>query len=69
MTDFTNNMLVRLAGGRSEATDTSNVSHVKVGVDAVFVSVASGYDALVQHGSEVDLSNTYTALTDAYNHH
>jgi VCBS repeat-containing protein len=69
-----NDALVRIigAGGYkdvAEATDTSNVSHVKVGVDAVFVSVASGYDALVQHGSEVDLSNTYTALTDAYNHH
>jgi VCBS repeat-containing protein len=69
-----NDALVRIIGADgyknvADATNTNNASHVNVGVDAVFVSVASGYDALVQHASEVDLSNTYTALTDAYNHH
>ena len=69
-----NDAMVRIIGADgykdvAEATNTSNVSHVNVGVDAVFVSVASGYDALVQHASVVDLNNTYTALSDAYNHH
>jgi hypothetical protein len=69
-----NDALVRIIGADgyknvADATNTNNASHVNVGVDAVFVSVASGYDALIQHASVIDLSNTYAALTDAYNHH
>lgn len=68
-----NDALVRIigAGGYTdvaEATNAANKSHVNAG-DAVFVSVASGYDALLAHPSTADLNNTYNTLTDSYNNH
>ena len=68
-----NDALVRIIGADgykdvAEATNAANKSHVNAS-DAVFVSVASGYDALLTHPSVADLNNTYNTLTDSYNHH
>ena len=68
-----NDALVRIIGADgykdvAEATNVANKSHVNSG-EAVFVSVARGYDALLTHPSTVDLNNTYNTLTDSYNHH
>jgi VCBS repeat-containing protein len=68
-----NDALVRIIGADgykdvAEATNAANKSHFNSG-EAVFVSVARGYDALLTHPSTVDLNNTYNTLTDSYNHH
>ena len=68
-----NDALVRIIGADgykdvAEATNAANKSHVNAG-EAVFVSVARGYDVLLTHPSAVDLNNTYNTLTDTYNHH
>jgi hypothetical protein len=68
-----NDALVRIIGADgytdvAEATNVANKSHINA-TDAVFVSVASGYDALLLHPSVADLNNTYNSLTDAHNLH
>ena len=68
-----NDALVRIIGADgykdvAEATNAANKSHVNAS-DAVFVSVASGYDALLTNPTATEVTNTYNTLTDSYNHH